>query len=52
MVMSNRYIYIALPKSGEIQKTRIAQPSKATKIKVSANPYRIAIIGHESDESH
>jgi hypothetical protein len=52
MVMSNRFIYLTLPKSGEIQKTRITQPNTVTKIKVSASPFRLAIMGYESNESH
>jgi hypothetical protein len=52
MLLGSRYIYTTLPKTGEIQKTQIASPNTITKIKVSATPYRLAFLGHESNESH
>ncbi|KAA0989584.1 YncE family protein [Dyadobacter aurulentus] len=47
-----RYIYITQPKSGEILQISTQDLSKKQKIKVSATPYRLAILGLESSEGH
>jgi hypothetical protein len=52
MVLSSKFIYTTSPLTGEIQKTQIAPPYTVTKIKVSATPYRLTILGYESNDSH
>jgi hypothetical protein len=47
-----RYIYITQPKSGEVLQISTQNLSKKQTIKVSATPYRLAILGLESSEGH
>jgi len=49
---TSRYIYITQPKSGELLVVSTANLSKISKVKVSATPYRLAILGFESSEGH
>ncbi|WP_090335512.1 YncE family protein [Dyadobacter koreensis] len=49
---TSKYLYVTQPKSGELLKIDIADFSKINKIKVSATPYRLTILGIESSESH
>jgi hypothetical protein len=49
---SAKYIYIALPATGEVAQVDIADFSKVIKHKVSARPVRLALTGFESDASH
>lgn len=49
---TSRYIYITQPKSGELLVVNAANLSKINKVKVSATPYRLAILGFESSEGH
>ena len=49
---TTRFIYITQPKSGELLRINADDFSKIEKIKVSATPYRLSVLGIESDESH
>ena len=49
---TSKYLYVTQPKSGELLKIDISDFSKVNKIKVSATPYRLTILGIESSESH
>ncbi|SKB56537.1 hypothetical protein [Dyadobacter psychrophilus] len=52
MEATTRFIYITQPKNGELLRINVADFSKVEKIKVSATPYRLSVLGIESDESH
>ena len=47
-----RYVYITQPKTGELLQVDIKDFGKVNKVKVSATPYRLAILGLESSEGH
>jgi hypothetical protein len=47
-----KYIYIALPATGEVAQIDIADFSKIVKHKVSARPVKLAIQGFESNAGH
>jgi hypothetical protein len=49
---TERFLYITQPKTGELWQVSMGDFSKVNKIKVSSAPYRLAILGIESDESH
>ncbi len=49
---TSRYVYITQPKTGELLVVNTANLSKIAKVKVSATPYRLAILGFESNEGH
>ncbi|SEI44555.1 hypothetical protein SAMN05216327_101620 [Dyadobacter sp. SG02] len=49
---TSRYIYITQPKSGELLVVSTGNLAKISKMKVSATPYRLAILGFESSEGH
>ncbi|MGX5852820.1 hypothetical protein ACWKW6_04220 [Dyadobacter jiangsuensis] len=49
---TSRYIYITQPKTGELLVVNAANLSKINRVKVSATPYRLAILGFESSEGH
>jgi hypothetical protein len=49
---TSRYVYITQPKSGELLVVSTGNLSKTSKMKVSATPYRLAILGFESSEGH
>lgn len=49
---TSRYIYITQPRTGELLVVNAANLSKINKVKVSAAPYRLAILGFESSEGH
>ncbi|WP_221393990.1 hypothetical protein [Dyadobacter sp. NIV53] len=49
---TSKYLYITQPKTGELLQISIADFSKVNRIKVSSTPYRLSILGIESNESH
>lgn len=49
---TSRYIYITQPKTGELLVISTGNLSKTNTVKVSATPYRLAILGFESSEGH
>ncbi|WP_375584113.1 YncE family protein [Cyclobacterium xiamenense] len=49
---TSRYLYITQPKAGEVWKVSINDFTKIDKIEVSSTPYRMAILGLETDEGH
>lgn len=49
---TSRNLYITQPKSGELLQVDVKNLSKINKIKVSATPYRLSILGQESSEGH
>lgn len=49
---TSRYIYITQPKTGELLVINAKDLSKTRKVKVSATPYRLSILGFESSEGH
>lgn len=49
---TSRYVYITQPKSGELLVISTGNLAKISKVKVSATPYRLAILGFESSEGH
>ncbi|QNF34307.1 hypothetical protein HUW51_16840 [Adhaeribacter swui] len=46
------FAYIALPALGEVHQILLSDFTKINKIKVSAQPTKIAILGYETNESH
>lgn len=49
---TSRYIYITQPKTGELLVVSTKDLSKTHKLKISATPYRLSILGFESSEGH
>jgi hypothetical protein len=49
---TTRYLYVTQPKTGELLVISTGNLSKISKVKVSATPYRLAILGFESSEGH
>jgi hypothetical protein len=49
---TSRYIYITQPKTGELLQISTKDLAKKQRIKVSATPYRLSILGFESSEGH
>ncbi|MCF0061020.1 hypothetical protein MUK70_17430 [Dyadobacter chenwenxiniae] len=49
---TTRFVYLTQPKSGELLRINADDLSKVEKIRVSATPYRLSVLGIESDESH
>jgi YVTN family beta-propeller protein len=49
---TSRCVYITQPKSGELLVINTGNLSKISKVRVSATPYRLAILGFESSEGH
>ncbi|KAA5541659.1 hypothetical protein [Adhaeribacter rhizoryzae] len=49
---TEKFAYIAMPALGEVHQILLADFSKVTKIKVSAQPTKLVIMGYESNESH
>lgn len=49
---TSKYLYLTQPKSGELLQINIADFTKVKRIKVSATPYQLSILGIESSESH
>lgn len=47
-----KFVYVTLPQSGELLRARVSDLTKTERLKVSATPYRLALLGIESDESH
>ena len=52
LVVTERYLYITQPKTGELLTVRVADLSQTSRIKVSSSPYRLAVVGMESSEDH
>ena len=52
MVLTQRFVYITAPATGELQIFNIKKSSDARKIKVSAAPYRLSIMGFENSTDH
>ena len=49
---TSRFLYITQPAAGELWQVSTEDFGKVNKIKVSSVPYRLAVLGIESDESH
>ena len=49
---TSKYLYVTQPKTGELLQIDINNLASVKKIKVSSTPYRLSILGIESDESH
>ncbi|RAK02421.1 hypothetical protein LX87_00541 [Larkinella arboricola] len=49
---TEKYAYIALPALGEVHQINLADFAQIKKHKVSAQPTRLVILGHETDDSH
>lgn len=49
---TSRYLYVTQPKSGEVFQVDLTDFSKTKKLKVSETPYRLTILGVESDQGH
>lgn len=49
---TSKYLYITQPKTGELWKVSISDFTKIEKIQVSSTPYRMTILGVETDEGH
>lgn len=49
---TEKYAYITLPTLGEVHQVSLTDLTQITKHKVSAQPTRLVILGHETDESH
>ena len=49
---TTRFLYVTQPKTGELLQINVNDFTKVNKVKVSATPYRLSILGIESSESH
>ncbi|MEZ0484561.1 hypothetical protein [Fibrella aquatica] len=49
---STRYLYVTQPRTGELLQIETANLANVKRIKVSATPYRLTIMGVESSEDH
>ncbi len=49
---TSKYVYIAVPSAGEINKINVSDFNDAVKIKVTPQPAKMTILGYESNESH
>lgn len=49
---TSKYVYITMPANGELLKVNVNDFSDIVKIKVSAQPSKLAILGFETDEAH
>lgn len=49
---TERYVYVVMPKSGEVYQISTTDFNDVKKIKVSAVPYRLTIVGFENSQSH
>ncbi len=49
---TGRYAYITMPRVSEVYQIKLTDFNSITKIKVSATPYRLTILGFENSESH
>ena len=49
---TEKFAYIAMPALGEVHQILLTDFTKVTKIKVSAQPTKLAILGFETSESH
>ncbi|QRR00655.1 hypothetical protein [Dyadobacter sandarakinus] len=49
---TSRFLYITQPKTGELLVVDINDFSRKRRVKVSSQPYRLAILGQESDAGH
>ncbi|WP_234734863.1 hypothetical protein [Tellurirhabdus bombi] len=49
---TEKYAYIAVPSLGEVHQVDLRDFSKIVKHKVSTQPTRLVILGHETNESH
>ena len=49
---TEKFAYIAMPGLGEVHQVLLTDFTQLTKIKVSAQPTKLAILGYESSESH
>ena len=49
---STRYLYVTQPKTGELLQVETANLANVKRIKVSAKPYRLTVLGVESSEDH
>lgn len=47
LVATKKYLYLTAPKSGEIVQAEVSNLSNIKKIKISATPYRMSIVGAE-----
>jgi hypothetical protein len=49
---TQKYLYVVMPKLGEVHQIETKNLANITKIKVSGTPYRIAIMGMETSKGH
>ncbi|MGV3585695.1 MAG: hypothetical protein ACO1OF_01735 [Adhaeribacter sp.] len=49
---TEKFAYIAIPALGEVHQVLLTDFTKVTKIKVSPQPTKLAIMGYETNESH
>jgi hypothetical protein len=52
MQVSEKFVYITSPSTGELVQVSIQNTSNIKKIKVSNTPYMITLVGFENSESH
>lgn len=52
LVATKKYLYVTQPKTGELLSVQAADLSKSSRIKVSATPFRLSVMGMESSEGH
>jgi hypothetical protein len=52
LVATNRFVYLAMPKAGEVYQIAFKNLAEITKIKVSSVPYRISVVGIETSQGH
>lgn len=49
---TSRFLYITQPKSGELYQVNLTDFGNIKKLKVSTTPYRLTVLGIESNEGH
>lgn len=52
LAATKKYLYVTMPKLGEVHSAEIANLSNIQKIKVNGTPYRLTVVGIESNEEH
>lgn len=52
LVLSERNAYITQPITGELLQVRLTDLNQKNRIKVSSTPYRLTLVGHESNADH
>ncbi len=52
IVATKKYAYVTSPKTNEILQVELANPSNITRIKVNGTPFRLTVLGMETNKGH